>query len=126
MVVSSTSMNVGMTTAAATIHGLTATRRAVVGARATVLMVRTPGLSPSPFRGRGEGTRDGRGLASGFRGADRRRGHRLQHGAGVGAGGRFLGVDARLDRQADEQGGLIRVVVSQLNADRQALHTLNE
>src|SRR5262245_46519508 len=98
MVVSSTSMNVGMTTAAATTHGLTATRRVIVGARVTVLMGRTPGLFPSPFRGRSEGSRDGRRLASGFWGADRRRGYRLQHGAGVRPRGRFLGVDVGLDR----------------------------
>jgi hypothetical protein len=38
MVVSSTSMNVGMTTATATNQGLIAGRLAVVGARATLLM----------------------------------------------------------------------------------------
>ena len=35
--------------------------RVIVGARDTVLMVRTPGPLPSPFRRRGKGSRDRRG-----------------------------------------------------------------
>src|SRR5208337_1095937 len=50
---------------------------------------------------------------------------RLQDVPGVRPGGRFLVVYVRDDRQADEQGDLVRVVVGQLDADRQPLDDLH-
>ena len=51
---------------------------------------------------------------------------RLQHLAGVRPRGRFLVIDVRRDRQTDEQGGLVRIVVGQLDAHRQPLDDLDE
>src|SRR4051812_11672479 len=109
MVVSSTSMNVGITTATATTQGLIARRPAAAGESATLLMTRTASGSGARRSPPGHG------------GALRRGEDRLQEVAGVGAGGRLLVVDAGLDRQADEQRGPVRVVVGQLDADRQPL-----
>src|SRR5215475_8482282 len=101
MVVSSTSMNVGMTTAAAMTQGLIAVRLTAAGARATLLMVRAPWRARDRCRS-----------ALGLRGDFRRRGQRwLQHVTGVRARGRLLVVDVRLDRQAHEQGGILVGVV---------------
>src|SRR5262245_34469956 len=112
MVVSSTSMKVGMITATATNQGLIARRRTVGGARVTLLMRRAP-------------SRSGRG------------GHllskrlRLQLPAFSGdvlLDERFLVVDVRGYRQADEQGVLVGLVVVriEIDPDRQALDDLHE
>src|SRR5262245_50577566 len=106
MVVSSTSMNVGMTTAMATIQGLKARCAAWGAFSGTLLMrnLRSPGVSRrSRLRGR-------RPLREGGEG--------LQPLSGVGALGRLPVVDVRGDRQADEQGVPVRVVVRQFDAHR--------
>src|SRR5438132_1920156 len=51
---------------------------------------------------------------------------RLQELPGIGPLGWFLVVDVRLDRQADEQGLLVGVVIGQLDANRQTLHDLHK
>ena len=51
---------------------------------------------------------------------------RLQDLSGVRPGGRFLEVDVGDDREADEQGALLGVVVRQLDPDRQTLDDLHE
>src|SRR5690242_15542932 len=119
-VVSRISMNVGTTTTRATIQWLTAGRLAAPGLSVTVLMRRPPG--PLTFRARGASF----GSRLGVGGSGRQGGMRLQVLPGVRPRGRLLVVDAGLDRQADEQGGLVRVVVGQLDADRQPLHDLDE
>ena len=49
-----------------------------------------------------------------------------RHSPACGPVGRFLVVHVGDDRQADEQRGLVRVVVGQLDADRQPLDDLHE
>src|SRR5262245_38132038 len=98
IVVSSTSMNVGITTAAATNQGLTAGRLSAGGERATLLILRTPWSltpCPSPLRARetGEGARNERRSALGRGGALRKRSMRLQDLACMRPRGRFLVVD---------------------------------
>ncbi len=67
----------------------------------------------------------------GFRGGGcggpwRKLAKRLQDLSGVRPSGRFLVVDVRDDRETDEQGALVGVVVSQLDPDRQPLDDLHE
>ena len=50
----------------------------------------------------------------------------MQHLAGVWPHGPFLVVHVGDDRQADEQGGLVGIVVGQLDANRQSLDDLHE
>src|SRR5262245_13050801 len=112
MVVSSTSMKVGMITAPATNQGLIARRRTAGGARATLLMMRAP--SPSWVGG-----------------LLLQKGSRLQLPAFSGdvlRDERFLVVDVRGHRQADEQGVLIGLVVVriEIDPDGQALDDLHE
>src|SRR4051794_8920372 len=78
IVVSRTSMNVGMTTAMATIQGLIAGRLIAAGARATLLMIHPPWQTGSCC-----------GSMLGDRGALRQGGERLQERAGVGTPGRL-------------------------------------
>src|SRR5260370_39222052 len=112
MVVSSTSMKVGTITAAATNQGLIAGRLTAGTGSATLLMVR--GQESACRVGGPFGTH----LSCiwwvpktpptllfswlGFRGPCRQRGDRLQPSAGVRPPGRFLVVNVRFDRQADE------------------------
>src|SRR5271165_602962 len=141
IVVSSTSMNVGTTTATATNQGLIAGRLTVVGARAALLMwglLRQEerrrvnlglrlGHPSMPAGARGQGgdpLRGSRGVGHG--GALREWVKRLQDVPGVRPRGPFLVVDVGDHRQADEQRGLVRIVVGQLHADRQALDDLHE
>src|SRR5262245_57874190 len=122
-------MKVGMTTATATIQGLIARRLTAAGASATLLMVRAlsrslgePGASATG--GMRPPVADAPGSPSswfGVRGARRKRGQRLQEVPGVRPRRRLLVVHVGRDRQADEQGDLVRVVVRQLDAHRQAL-----
>src|SRR5271165_905666 len=58
--------------------------------------------------------------------ASRKRLWWLQELPGVWPGGRFLVVDIGDDRQADEQGRLLRLVVDHLDAYRQPLDDLHE
>ena len=51
---------------------------------------------------------------------------RLQDFPGMRPRGRFLEVHVGNDRQADEQGTLVGIVVGQLDPDRQPLHDLDE
>src|SRR5262245_42551901 len=112
MVVSSTSMNVGMTTATATSQGLTARRLTAAGARATLLMV----CAPSPS-GRGGGLRQ-----------ERRRLQLLAFSGDVPVDERLLVLDVRGHRQADEEGFLVGIVVVRvdLDPDGQPLDDLHE
>src|SRR5262245_51841509 len=115
MVVSSTSMNVGMTTAMATTHGLIARRPTRAGWSGRLLMMDAPFAwfcLPGSRLLRRWSLREG--------------GERLQDVAGVGPRGLLLEVDVRGDRQADEQRVPVRVVVCQLDAYRQALDDLDE
>src|SRR5947209_2860120 len=59
-------------------------------------------------------------------GALRKGGIRLQDVPGMRPRGRFLEAHVGGDRQADEQGALIWLVVRQLNPDRQPLDDLDE
>src|SRR6516165_3212275 len=137
MVVSSTSMNVGTTTATATNQGLIAGRLTRGGASVMPLMMRALfsrlrfGLVPagrSPSRNHTSPKRKrGAPLASplGFRGALRKRLMRLQDVAGVRPRGGFLVVHVGDDRQADEQGDLVRVVIGQFDSYGKSLHDLD-
>src|SRR6516162_7290741 len=105
IVVSSTSMKVGTTTAVAITRGLPPRG-----------MLRVQGPRPSFFGAR--------------RAPRRTRCRRLRHRGlqklpGIGPGRRFLDIDVGNDRSADEQRGLVRVVSLKLDPDRQSLHHLD-
>ena len=116
-------MKVGTTTAAATSQGLTARRATRHAATAAALM------APRGLARRCRGRLRSVPLAQRVCVVDASMAV-IRCGcstlAGVGAGGGLFDVDVRHDRQADEQRILVGVVVGQLDADRQALHDLDE
>src|SRR5262249_32114235 len=143
IVVSSTSMNVGMTTATATSQGLIDRRPTAVEATiALVILGRDPlwrtarcdlatTCSNDPDRSRTTEARFGRRRGrrgfgdAGGRLTLRERQRRLQVGAGVRSRSGLVVVHVRYDRQTDEEGHLVRIVVGQLDPYRQSLNDLH-
>ena len=126
MLVSITSMNAGRATAAAISHGLRPPAPDSGGG--------AHGRPPARRGRRGGGSRRGwgRGRLGPAAGRRRRAGSRVT-GTGVwsfcpafGPGRRVPVVDVRGDRQADEQRGVGRRRLGQLDPDREPLHHLDE